>query len=204
MPRPNRVQPDGTFLAAPARGTLMGNRGVLHDDAGRIGPARWRHRNWVCCALSFRGRHRAVTPPGRYTALFFLDEAVALAAGHRPCAECRRADFRAWTAAWAAAFGRWPGAARADAALHEARAVPGARRLRHRDVEARALADGAMIMSGGIPHLIRGDAALPCAPEGYGPPVPRPDGTVRALTNPVTLEVLRSGFRPRLHPTARA
>ncbi len=89
----------------PARGLFMGNRGILHDATGQLGPARWRHRNWVCCRLAFKGRHRKLLKPGHYTALFFLDEAVALAAGHRPCAECRRADYLSFRAAWEAGLG---------------------------------------------------------------------------------------------------
>ena len=93
MPLQNRVTPFGEITAQPWRGALMGNRGILHDAQGRLGTARWRHNNWVCCVTEFRGRHRApMPPPGsptRYTALFFRDEACALAAGHRPCAECR-------------------------------------------------------------------------------------------------------------------
>jgi hypothetical protein len=100
-PRQNRVTPYGELIAVPARGTLMGNRGRLHDPDGRI-VRRVVHgyRAWVTCHLEFRGRHRTVMAPNRYTELFFLDEATALAAGHRPCGECRRADFRHFKAAW--------------------------------------------------------------------------------------------------------
>ena len=93
MPLQNRVTPGGEIIADPARGTLMGNRGILHDAGQRLGVARWRHPHWIYCRLSFKGRRRAVMAPGRYTELFFLDEASALAAGHRPCYECRREDF---------------------------------------------------------------------------------------------------------------
>src|SRR5262245_55192180 len=103
MPRRNRVTPLGDVVAVPDRGTFMGNRGVLHDEGGRVRRA-WQVRRWLVCVLEFRGRQRRVVTPGRYTELFFLDEATALAAGHRPCAECRRGRFNAFRAAWAAAF----------------------------------------------------------------------------------------------------
>ncbi|MDB2406959.1 hypothetical protein N9W17_00285 [Jannaschia sp.] len=202
MPHPNRVQPDGTFLASEARGTLTGNRGVLHDAQRQIGPARWKHRAWVCCALSFRGRHRDIMPPNRWTALFFLDEAVALAAGHRPCGFCRRDAYADFARAWANAFGTWPGPKAADTALHAARAIPGARDLRQDEAEADALPDGTLIRIDDIPHLIRGTTALPYTPQGYGPPGPRPMGRVTCLTNPVTRGVLAGGYAPRLHPSA--
>src|SRR6185312_1393082 len=101
MPRRNRVTPVGEIVAVPERGAMMGNRGVLHDQGGRIRRA-WQVRRWLVCLLEFRGRHRAVMAPNRYTELFFLDEATGLAAGHRPCAECRRARFLAFRDAWSA------------------------------------------------------------------------------------------------------
>src|SRR5262245_66499612 len=99
MPRRNRVTPLGDLVAVPQRGTLLGNRGVLHDDGGRIRRA-WQLKRWIVCVLEFRGRKRRVMTPGRYTELFFLDEATALAAGHRPCAECRHSRFLAFCTAW--------------------------------------------------------------------------------------------------------
>lgn len=202
-PLRNRVQPDGTILACPERGLFMGNRGILHDDRRRLGAARWRHRAWVCCVLRFKGRRRVPMTPGTYTELFFLDEAVALAAGHRPCAECRRADYDRWRTAWEAAHGTRPGAPGIDAVLHAARAIPGARHLRRHEAGADTLPDGAMVDLGGTAHLILGGAAQPCSPAGYGPPVPRPSGPVTLLTPPPTVEVLRHGYHPALHPTAR-
>src|SRR5215212_9537418 len=123
MPRQNRVTPFGEFEATPARSLFMGNRGILHDDQGCLGPARWRHKNWVACALSFKNQHRSIMAPGRYTELFFCDEAVALAAGHRPCGECRRANFDRYAGAWERAYelARPPKAGEMDEALHHAR-----------------------------------------------------------------------------------
>ena len=99
MPLRNRVTPLGDIVATEHRGTLMGNRGVLHDDDGML-RRDWQVRRWIACRLEFRGRHRELLQPRRWTELFFLDEATALAAGHRPCAECRNADFRRFQAAW--------------------------------------------------------------------------------------------------------
>ena len=108
MPLQNRVSPLGEIVATAERGGLMGNRGILHDRDRRLGVSRWKHPHWVCCRLAFLGRHRPVMTPGRYTELFFLDEATALAAGHRPCAECRRADYTRFLDAWTAAHGARP------------------------------------------------------------------------------------------------
>src|SRR5215472_16656696 len=116
MPLENRVDPYGTLFRTPARGTMMGNRGgVIHNDEREI-VRRYRSRRWIACVLEFRGRKRIVMSPRRYTELFFLDEAVALAAGHRPCAECRRARYNAFRLAWNTA--QPPPADEMDAALH--------------------------------------------------------------------------------------
>jgi hypothetical protein len=201
----NRVLPDGDIVALPARGTLTGNRGVLHDADQRLGPARWRHRTWVCCELAFRGRRRPLMQPGRYTELFFLDEAVALAAGHRPCGECRRADHLAFRAAWGRAFGAEAPAAEIDRQLHAARVVPRRRGLATHDAPLADLPDGCFIREGSHCLLVMGDRLLPFAPEGYGPPRPRAgDRTVTVLTPAPLVAVLRAGYRPRLHPTGRA
>ena len=129
MPRQNRVTPDGTLIAVPDRGMFWGNRGVLHDPAGRL--VRYsRGRAWAICLLEFKGRRRQQWAPGRLTELYFLDEATGLAAGHRPCGECRYRDYQAFKRAWAAAFGgEVPGVAEIDARLHADRlARPGVRR----------------------------------------------------------------------------
>src|SRR6266536_3458270 len=109
--------------ADPGRGLLMGNRGCLHDADRRLGVARWRSKLWICCVLAWRGVQRDPMPPGRWTALFFLDEATALAAGHRPCGSCRRPQFLAFAEAWRRARGlrQRPLAAQMDAWLHAER-----------------------------------------------------------------------------------
>ena len=197
----NRVLPTGEIVAMAARGMFMGNRGILHDDRQRLGTARWRHKAWVCCVLSFKGRRREVMAPGRYTELFFLDEAVALAAGHRPCAECRRADHERFRAAWAAATGALPRAPEMDATLHAARVTRARAQLRH-VAPAETLPDGAFFLLEGVAHLVSGDAARPFAPAGYGAARPRPMGAVTVLTPWPSLAVLAAGYRPVLHPTA--
>lgn len=120
----NRVQPDGRITDTPMRGMLMGNRGILHDDAMRLGKARWKSKAWIACVLSFKGRKRELMAPRRYTELFFLDEAVALAAGHRPCFECRKAEAKTFKALWQQSVGPAPRAADIDKALHSARIAP--------------------------------------------------------------------------------
>src|SRR6202046_2498085 len=125
MPRQNRVTPFGKIIATPERGTFMGNRGVLHDDQGRIKRA-WQVKRWLVCVLEFRGRHRTVMTPGSYTELFFLDEATALAAGHRPCAECRHERYNVFRHAWQLAHAGTnssplPTAEEIDRKLHEER-----------------------------------------------------------------------------------
>jgi len=128
MPRQNRVTPFGDIIATPERGTFMGNRGVLHDREGRIQRA-WQVKRWLVCVLEFRGRRRQVMSPSRYTELFFLDEATALAAGHRPCAECRRARFLDFCHAWEKVHPVDDGASRPtadaiDRRLHAERLAP--------------------------------------------------------------------------------
>ena len=154
MPLQNRVTPTGDIVAVPARGMFMGNRGILHDDKRQLGPGRWKHKAWIICLLSFRGRRRVPLTPHRYTELFFLDEAVAIAAGHRPCFECRRQDSYAWQSAWRDGNGLadLPRAPAMDDVLHAERAVRGGRRQNTWTAPADALADGVFVLL---------DAALP-------------------------------------------
>ena len=121
MPLQNRVTPFGELIATPARGTLMGNRGCLHDAQQRI-RRTFAVKRWIICVLEFKGRHRQVMAPGQYTELFFLDEATALAAGHRPCAECQRARYDLFRAHWAGRGRTLPGADDMDDVLCRLRA----------------------------------------------------------------------------------
>jgi hypothetical protein len=207
MPLQNRVTPMGDIIVDAARGTLMGNRGILHDASRRLGMARWRHRSWIFCRLSFKGRRREVMAPGRYTELFFLDEATALAAGHRPCCECRRDDFRVFQQAWRRAIDAADASATAmDGILHRTRVDPHTRRQIRFEASLDDLPNGAFILLAGEPSsplLVLGDELLPWRPAGYGAPRPRPSGTrCVVLTPQPTLAVLRAGYAPSLHPTA--
>ncbi|MBI1418475.1 MAG: hypothetical protein GC146_14755 [Limimaricola sp.] len=196
MTRQNRVLATGEIVAHPARGQFMGNRGILHDAAGRI-TRRWAHKAWICCRLAFKDRHRQIMAPHHYTELFFLDEAVALAAGHRPCAECRRAAFTAFQAAWATATGQRPKAPEIDAALHAARTGPRA------TASLATLPDATVILWQGQPHLVLGPHLRPIAPDGYGAPLVRPPtATVTLLTPRPIIAALAAGYRPALHPGA--
>jgi hypothetical protein len=193
MPRPyqNRVLATGDIVAHPARGAFMGNRGILHDASKALGRARWRHKTWVTCVLTWKDWHRQVMTPGRYTELFFLDEAVALAAGHRPCGLCRHADYTAFRTA----AGITGPASEMDAVLHAERAIPRVFRQRRETLEAATLPDGTIILED-RPKLILGDAMYPVDASGYGPPERRATGTVTVLTPAMSRMALAEGYAP--------
>lgn len=199
MPLQNRVTPFGEIAAAPWRGSFTGNRGCLHDADRRLGTARWRTHAWVCCVLSFRGRWREPMPPRRWTALFFWDEAVALAAGHRPCGECRYRDHQRFKAAWRAAGLPGHTAREIDKVLHPARVTRDRRQLRHAAAFAD-LPDGAFYTAPDAPETPalkwRGDAWA-WSPEGYRPARERSE-TVTVLTPAPMLHVLASGYVPQV------
>ncbi|HLH90601.1 MAG TPA: hypothetical protein VKX28_19275 [Xanthobacteraceae bacterium] len=203
MPLQNRVDPFGELLAVPARGTLFGNRGGrFHTDARTLTRRRWVSRRWICCVLEFKGRHRDVW--GRfYTELFFLDEPTALAAGHRPCFECRRADAEAFAESWreAGGLGARPLADEMDDVMHDERLCGRAKRLHRRAIDA--LPDGAFIALDGEAFAVRGDGLLHWTPRGYDGRKARPRRlTVDVLTPPAILAVLSVGYRPRWHASA--
>ena len=197
MPRQNRVDPWGNLIAVAARGTLLGNRGVLHDADGAI-RRNWKVKAWICCRLQFRGRHRQVMTPNRWTELFFLDEATALAAGHRPCFECRREDAQRFKAAWLAGQKRNgnPPIGEIDAVLHAERL--GARR----SSRLAALPDGAMVEHGDAAWLCWHGRLLPWSFDGYGAPHPSPPAEATVLTPRSTVAALAHGYVPSVHPTA--
>ena len=206
MPLQNRVDPFGELLAVPARGVLFGNRGGrIHRDDRTLTRRRWTSHTWICCVLSFKGRHRTVWGKS-YTELFFLDEPTAFAAGHRPCFECRHADAKAFAAAWAKAqhLTSPPYADEMDVVLHAER-LDGRAKRRHR-VTIDDLPDGAMIVlsdDASRAYAVRGDRLLPWTPEGYGRAQTRPRGIlVDVLTPPATIAVLAAGYRPQWHPSA--
>jgi hypothetical protein len=198
MPRQNRVTPFGEVIATPERGTVFGNRGVLHDAAGSIRRS-WQVPRWLLCVLQFRGRKRQVMTPGRYTELFFLDEATGLAAGHRPCAECRRQRFRAFRDAWPAGC---PSATALDRQLHAERLNPDGSK-RTFDARLDDLPDGVFVVQGGRARLLWKDRLLAWSPGRYRDRRPRPQGArVAVLTPRSTVAVLRAGYVPEVHASA--
>ncbi|GAA1548240.1 hypothetical protein [Kribbella lupini] len=205
MPLQNRVLPSQEIVAVPGRGLLMGNRGSLHDADRRLGTTRWRSKAWLCCVLDYKGVSRDPMPPGRWTALFFFDEAVALAAGHRPCAYCRRTDFVRYADAWAGGhdLDERPRAAAMDALLHSQRVESRSRRQRTTRAVLGGLPDGAMIADADGPALVVGGQVRPWSWSGYTTPVQRsPDDEVTVLTPSANLVVLKAGYAPLLHESA--
>lgn len=203
MPHQNRVTPLSLVIADPAHGLFMGNRGCLHAANGQIRRA-WSGKRWITCLTRFKGRKRALLQPGRYTELFFLDEAVALAAGHRPCAECRRPDYGRFQAAWhAAGLPDAPGADAMDLVLHRARIDPATGGQRRRQARAEDLPEGAFALIDGRPVLRHRAGFLPWHPGGYGPALPRmPRATLTVLTPDPLVRILAAGYRPVIHPSA--
>ncbi|MCU4178387.1 hypothetical protein [Bosea sp. BH3] len=203
MPLPNRVRPDGTLFTDEARGTMYGNRGGrFHDPASHAVPLRIQAtRQWLCCLLSFKGRRRKVWGRG-YTELFFCDEVTALAAGHRPCMECRRRDALAYRDALVKGLGL------AEAPLFPEidRILDGERRdgraKRTHLLPAEQLPDGAMVLSGAGFLALRGDGALLWSPAGYIARRERPAGMATVLTPPATLAALAQGYLPLWHASA--
>ena len=207
MPRQNRVTPHGELIAVPDRGMFWGNRGVLVDSQGRL--ARYsRGQAWVICVLSFKGRRRQQWTPGRLTELYFLDEATALAAGHRPCGECRYRDYQAFKRAWAAsALGSaggdsLPGVREIDVRLHADRlARPGTRRTYRAPLAG--LPSGTMAEIAGTPWLVHDGRLLAWTPGGYqARPTEAPADPVLVITPRAIVAVLAAGYRPVIHPSA--
>jgi hypothetical protein len=193
-PRPlqNRVDPFGELHAVAERGGMMGNRGArLHRDDQMLGRSRWKNKHWLICVCEFKGRRRDVW--GRYyTELFFLDESTALAAGHRPCFECRRQAARAFIAAFPGA----PSHVEAmDEVLHRERVED--RRKPVWRTRLGDLPDGAMIARAGKAYAVRSGALLPWTFAGYGAPAPlEPNAIADVLTPPSTVAALKGGYKP--------
>jgi hypothetical protein len=202
-PLQNRVTPYGDIAAAEGRGLFMGNRGVLHDAHRRIVRV-WQVRRWIICRLEFRGRRRHIMTPGSYTELFFLDEAAALAAGHRPCAECRHADYVRYRDAWAATHrGVVPTADEMDATLHQERlAAPRTKRTYR--APTSTLPDGVYVDVDGAAWLLWMGAAHRWSAAGYVERRRRPRGAVTVLTPPGTVAVIAAGYSPLVHPSVAA
>ena len=208
MPLRNRATPQQEIIADPARGLVYANRGVLVDAHGEI-RRRWGVRRWIACRLEFKGRRRRpLMAPGRYTELFFLDEATAFAAGHRPCGECRYEDYQRFRAIWQQLHPGQVGADAMDDQLHSERVDPQTRGQRHHEMPWAELPDGAFVLEDERPWLVRSDQLLEWTAAGYvAARRTRPaTGTAVAITPPSLIAVLRSGWEPAtvpfLHPTA--
>jgi hypothetical protein len=199
----NRVDPFGRLAAVPERGTMMGNRGgCFHTEAQTLGRTHWKTRQWITCQLDFKGRHRKVMVPGQYTELFFLDEATALAAGHRPCYECRYPDAKRFREALvrSGVFHYRPKASDlSDAIAGEIQSVLKGKSDREL-VQVADLPDGAMFTTGAAAYLKWRDQAWPWHFTGYGAAMALPDQAVR-LTPHITCQALAHGYTPALHPS---
>jgi hypothetical protein len=206
MPLQTRATPLGEVVAHPGRGLVFGNRGCLHDETGRI-RRRYNGRRWIACRLQFRGRQRGpLMQPGRYTELLFLDEASAMAAGHRPCAECRREDYVRFGAIWRELHPSHGGADAIDAQLHAERVALHTRAQRHHHAPLDDLPDGAFILRDGTPRVVLGAELLSWSAAGYTARTPRPAGERAVLITPPSLvAVLNAGWQsevPLLHTSA--
>jgi hypothetical protein len=199
----NRVTPLGDIVAIPLPGAWGGNRGVLHEGREIV---RFHASDlWITCALEFRGRWREQWLPGRFTWLYFHDEAVSFAAGHRPCAECRRDAYNAYRGAWADGPGvDAPSAKEMNRRLHGERIVRGTHRRRLHDIAWAELPDGAFVrLDGATPVLVLGDALVEWTPAGYGERRPMPArGTAEVITPPASLAALRAGYPVQIDSAA--
>jgi hypothetical protein len=206
-PLQNRVTPQGEIIACAARGTMFGNRGgALHTPDKTLTSRRWKTKAWICCVLAFKGRRRVVMSPNRYTELFFLDEATALAAGHRPCFECRRQDALRFSEAWQVARGlaRRPSAPQMDDVLHAERIARKGEKKTYRS-PLRSLPDGSFVLCQGTPCLVLEGRLRQWSPDGYGAAIAAGGSNpVEVLTPPSIVAVLSAGYLARLHPSAFA
>jgi len=204
MPLQNRVTPLGDIVADPHRGLFTGNRGIIHDPATKtLLRKRWSNPAWLICVCEFRGRRREVMGGRSWTELFFLDEATALAAGHRPCFYCRRDDASRFRRCWEKGNGVAGLLAKdIDAVLHRERLDRGRKRLHPLPKPLERLPDGAMVQAEGESYLIAKGKPLRWSFAGYrktGEPIP----DAMLITPPSTLRALAAGFRPVLHSSAR-
>lgn len=208
MPLQNRVNPCGEIFRTPARGTFLGNRGgALHNEAREI-VRSYKSRRWITCLLEFKGRQRSVMSLGRYTELFFLDEAVSLAAGHRPCAECRRKRFNAFKEAWMGShrYGadQSPLADEMDAELHRNRIDRRGKKVTY-EALLDSLPDGCFVRIDGLSYLLWKGGMLLWTPEGYARKDARASGMrVEVLTPEPTVQCIRHGYTPAIHVSSLA
>ena len=202
MPLQNRVTPFGDIIAIPLRGMFTGNRGIIHEPVTRtLLKRRWANKAWLTCLCDFKGRRRAVMAHRSWTELFFLDEAVALAAGHRPCFFCRREAAEAFRAAWALARSvKVPPAREIDAVLHDERLDRGRKRLHAMPGPVNEMPDGSAIAAQGEAYILARGRAFRWTANGYAGPAEIPAAPA-LLTPPSTLGALRVGYQPVLHPS---
>jgi hypothetical protein len=203
LPLQNRVTPRGEIISTPQRGLFTGNRGIIHDPATRtLLKRRWSSKAWLVCVCEFRGRRRDVMGTQSWTELFFLDEATAFAAGHRPCFYCRRDDANRFRAAWEAGNGvAHASAPDIDEVLHRERLDGKAKRLHALPMPVEKLSDGAMVQAAGESYLIARGRALLWSFDGYREPK-NPIRDAALLTPPSTLRALGAGYPLVLHPSA--
>ncbi|WP_421361687.1 hypothetical protein [Agrobacterium rosae] len=205
MPLQNRVDPFGDIVDLPMRGLFTGNRGILHDPATKtLTTKRWTSKAWLVCSCDYKNARRDVMATRSWTELFFFDEATALAAGHRPCFQCRRQDADKFRAAWAKGNGTSvPTAGNIDIILHKERLQSRRKRLNMLLLTLEELPDGAMIAADGNAYLIMKSKPYRWTADGYEPAetLPFVDGL---LTPPSTLRALKAGYLPLLHPSVTA
>lgn len=199
MPYRNRMTPLGEITAIPLRGAWTGNRGIIHEGHEIVR----QHGGdlWITCALEFKDRHVEQWKPRRLTWLFFHDEAVSFAAGHRPCGECRHRDYTAFKNAWARESGDDPppSARQMNQRLHAERIFRGTRRRRLHDLEWKTLPDGAFVLHDGTPALVLDSELVEWTEQGYRGRRPRPThGQAEVITPPSILAVLRAGYRAQI------
>ena len=202
MPLQNRVTPTGDIISTPHRGLFVGNRGIIHDPATQtLLKKRWSSSAWLTCVLAFKGRRRKVMARQSWTELFFLDEATAFAAGHRPCFYCRRDDANRFRAAWEEGNGASNVLApEMDAVLHQERLASG-KKLHALPMKIEKLPDGTMVRDGEEDFLIAQGRPLKWSPAGYIKATRVLDHAM-LLTPPATVRALAAGYRPALHPSA--
>lgn len=205
MPLQNRVTPTGDIVATPHRGLFTGNRGIIHDPATKtLLKKRWSSPAWITCVCEFRGWRRKVMATRSWTELFFLDEATAFAAGHRPCFFCRRDDANRFRAAWEQGNGAKGVRAREiDAVLHGQRLERGGKRLHPVPLPIARLPEGTMLQVADESYLVARGRVLRWSSEGYA--LAEIDGaSAMLLTPPSTVRAFDAGYRPLLHPSANA